>query len=131
MLQILTLTNHKVFCTIQNINIERLHMNTLNISSELAHEIIRSKYNLPDNFRIVIDPPTHVEENKSDEWIYVPNNWYNRYMPPEATNSRIFWLNMFQAQFVYHHLLIGIAVGIKLSQNISFDFVPLIKMNNQ
>ena len=88
MLQILTLTNHKVFCTIQNINIERLHMNTLNISSELAHEIILSKYNLPDNFRIVIDPPPHVEENKSDEWIYVPNNWYNRYMPPEATKFK-------------------------------------------
>lgn len=60
--------------------------NTLTITAELAHEIIRSKYNLPDNFRIVIDPPTHVEENKSDEWIYVPNDWYNRYPPQEAIN---------------------------------------------
>lgn len=60
--------------------------NTLTITAELAHEIIREKYNLPDNFIIVIDQPTKVEVKQSDDWIYVSSDWHNRYPPQEATN---------------------------------------------
>lgn len=62
--------------------------NTLTITAELAHEIIREKYNLPDNINIniVIDNPTKVEVKQSVDWIYVPRDWLNRYPPQEATN---------------------------------------------
>lgn len=54
--------------------------NTLTITAELAHEIIREKYNLPDNINIniVIDNPTKVEVKQSVDWIYVPHDWLNQ-----------------------------------------------------